>query len=149
MSDGEVGGADLTQWLSIALAAVTGVLVGVGGIFKIAWTMRGKQAELEKEIAKLRADCEAKNQSVVASVVNLRMEIIGLIDQKLAQDRHDNLYPMMQREFVAPLDKLEEEQKRQGQNIAILLERDKIGRQMSEVVSTVHAAVAQMPKSQG
>ncbi len=60
------------------------------------------------------------------------------VAEQLRIDRHDNIYPMIQVQVIKPFEKIEDEVKNQGQNIAILLDRDRIEKGLSEVVSTVH-----------
>ena len=69
----------------------------------------------------------------------MAIELSAMMDKKLAEDRHDNIYPTIDRVANIPIHALEDETKKQGQNIAILMDRDRIERQMQEVVAQVRA----------
>lgn len=96
------------------LGALSGVIFGVGACVKWMWGLSDRVLSLEKQMG---ADS---------------------VQEQLRRDRHDNLYPLLQVQVFAELDKIEIEQKAQGQNIAILLDRDRIEKGLGEVVSTVH-----------
>lgn len=105
---------ELPQWLTVLLAVLSGVIIGAGACVRWMWTISDRILTLEKQMGP------------------------DTVAEQLRKDRHDNIYPMLQVQVFAELDKQADEQKRQGQNIAILLDRDRIERGLSEVVSTVH-----------
>lgn len=105
---------DWPTWLNLLIATLLGVIGGVGVCVKWMWTISDRILTLEKQMGP------------------------ESVQEQLRKDRHDNIYPMIQVQVFAPLDKIEAEQKAQGQNIAILLDRDRIEKGLGEVVSTVH-----------
>lgn len=101
-------------WLNLFLAALSGLIIGVGACVKWLWTLSDRVLSLEKQMG------------------------IHSVAEQLRMDRHDNIYPMIQVQVLVPFEKMEDEVKHQGQNIAILLDRDRIEKGLSEVVNTVH-----------
>jgi hypothetical protein len=107
-------------WLNLFLAALSGLIIGVGACVRWLWTLSDRVLSLEIKVGSTS------------------------VSDQLRIDRHDNIYPMIQVQVLQPFDKLEDELKRQGQNIAILLDRDRIEKGLSDIVSTVHR-IAERP----
>jgi hypothetical protein len=105
------------QWLNLLLATASGLTIGVGACVKWMWSLSDRMLTLENKVG------------------------LTSVAEQLRMDRHDNVYPMMQARIIEPLEKLEEEVKHQGQNIAILLDRDRIEKGLADAVNTMHRVV--------
>lgn len=114
MSD--TGGTNMTQWLSLILAGLSGAVLSAVGLVKLAFTFNNRLLAIE-------------NRDIRAIVV-----------EELARERHDVLYPMLQVRVFDSMDKIEEELKKQGQNIAILLERDRTATALENIANSINRA---------
>lgn len=106
--------ADWPEWIQLAITALTSAIVASGFFIRSFWNLSLRVEALEIKVG-------AKS-----------------ISQQISDDRHDNLYPMLQIRVFAPIDKIEDEVKHQGQNIAILLDRDRVSEGLKEVIATIH-----------
>lgn len=114
MSTSQVDGVNsLPSWLNLLLAAFSGSVIATGIFVRWMWTLSDRIQRIENQ------------------------DLDKIIDTRISADRHDNLYPMLQVRIFGPLDKIEDEQKMQGQNIAVLLERDRTGAAMEKIVASL------------
>lgn len=104
---------DIPQWLQLALAVMTGVITASAFSIRSLWKMSDRIRDLEGKVGSVS------------------------VTEQIAKDRHDVIYPMVQAQFVLPLDRIEEEVKKQGQNIAILLDRDQTNHRLTELINTL------------
>lgn len=107
--------SSIPAWLQLFLATITGVVIGVGALIKWGFSINNRLQRIENQ------------------------DLDKIIETHLNKDRHDTIYPMMADRIFKPLDKIEDEQRRQGQDIAILLERDRIGQRMEKIISALNA----------
>ena len=105
--------ADIPQWLQLILAALVGIASASAFSVRGLWRMSDRIRDLEAKVGP---------QSVAEAV---------------AKDRHDVIYPMVQAQFVTPLDRMEDEVKKQGQNIAILMDRDRLDHKLAEIMAVI------------
>lgn len=113
MTDGSGGGGGFAQYFDMVWAALLGAVGAIIGIARWTWTVRDQLAKVEQHIAKIEAQSRQD-----------KTETVALIDKKITDDRHNNIYPTIHKTAVIPLERLEDEVKKQGQNIAILMDRD-------------------------
>lgn len=106
--------ADIPQWLQLVLATLIGIISASAFSIRGLWRMSDRIRDLESKVG----------STTVA--------------EQIAKDRHDVIYPMVQAQFVLPLDRLEGEVKAQGQNIAILLDRDRLDHKMAEIIAAIN-----------
>jgi len=106
---------EIPQWLQLALAVITGIVMASAFSIRSLWRLSDRIMELEAKVGSTS------------------------VPEQIAKDRHDVIYPMVQAQFVLPLDRIEDEVKKQGQNIAILLDRDQINHRMTELINLVTA----------
>lgn len=109
--------SNLPQWINVILGLVSGLVVATAFMIRIIWSLHDRIRKLESR------DLD----QIIDARLTVSANLVQIIDGRLATDRHDNIYPMMQDRIYRPMDKIEDEQKLQGQNIAVLLERDRIG----------------------
>lgn len=100
---------NIPDWLQLILAAVSGMVTAAGFSIRGLWKLSDRIRDLEALVGKTA------------------------VAEQIAKDRHDVIYPMVQAQFVLPLDRLEEEVKKQGQNIAILLDRNRLDTRLGEI----------------
>lgn len=118
-------GDTLPQWVSIIVGVGTSMVVGVGVLIKVAFNTNTRLLALENA---LKALAERDHR--------------GTVRDELEKERHDILYPQLQVRVYAVIDKLEEEIKMQGQNIAVLMERDRTAAAFERLVPDMAKAVA-------
>lgn len=111
MSDGAEG--NWPAWVQVFIATVTGAFVGAGVIIRLAFSFNNRLQRIENQ------------------------DLNSIIDARISRDWHENRTPMMQVQVFATLDKIEDELKHQGQNIAILLERDRVTTAIEKAMSTM------------
>lgn len=119
-----MSGHPVTEWLQLGLAVVSGVVISAVAMLRTAYTF-------DRRIAIELAAIDRRLQRIE----NQNLEQI--IGDQMGKERHDVLYPMLQRQCFDPIDKIEEELKKQGQNIAVLLERDRIGSGLQQLATTI------------
>lgn len=139
MTDARDAVSQWPQWIQLVLAALSGAVIAVTALIRFGFSINSRLQRIENQ------DLD----KIVDSRIEEWYERRGLvrqegIDARIAVDRHNNLYPMMQTRIFAPLDKLEDELKTQGQNIAILLERDRTSQALQEVLSATHLVLNQI-----
>lgn len=134
MANGE-GGLPLTGWMGLALSGVSGLLLGVGTAVRLAWTLRERISSMEASTTKIGADMVLATSEIKSEMQNLRLELAGLIDRRIEDDRHNHVWPRIQAEIIKPLDDMGDEQQKMGQSLAVLLERDRISTAIQAAVS--------------
>lgn len=117
MSDANDG--NLPQWLSVMLGAVIGLFTGTGILVKLVFSFNSRLQLLEAK------------------------DVGAIVRKELEHERHNVLYPMLQTRVYAALDKIEEEVKVQGQNVAILLERDRSAEALSRFADTIAKSIGE------
>lgn len=117
MSDGAEG--NWPAWVQVFIAAVAGAFTGAGLIIRLAFSFNNRLQRIENQ------------------------DLNSLIDARISRDWHENRTPMMQVQVFGALDKIEDELKHQGQNIAILLERDRV----TTAIEKAMAAMSNRPQS--
>lgn len=115
--------AVLPQWVNVFIAGISGLVISAGVMVRMVFTLNSRLQAVET----------AAKHEAVQSVVRVELE----------EERHNVLYPMLQTRVYAALDKLEEELKMQGQNIAVLLERDRAAAAMERFAETVAKSVGE------
>lgn len=68
-----------------------------------------------------------------------------MIDAHIADDWHENRHPMLQTRVFATLDKISDENKKIGQDIAVLMERDRTAQRLEKIIAALNKA-AMNPK---
>lgn len=119
---------------------VSGLVVATGFLVRMMWGLHTRLQRIENQ---------GLDQIISAHLVD-SANLPRLIDARLAQERHDNLYPMLQARVYGPIDEIEDELKTQGQNIAVLLERDRTGSAIERLASSIlntHATPAILPQT--
>lgn len=117
---------NLPQWINVILGLVSGLVVATGFMIRIIWSLHTRIQRIENQ------------------------DLNQIIDGRLATDRHDNVYPMITDRVIRPMEKIEDEVKLQGQNIAVLLERDRTGAALERLATALslgaHSAPTAMPR---
>jgi hypothetical protein len=82
--------SEIPQWLQLALAVMTGLITASAFSIRSLWKMSDRIMDLEAKVGSTS------------------------VGEQIAKDRHDVIYPMVQAQFVLPLDRIEDEVKKQG-----------------------------------
>lgn len=130
----------LPQWINVILGLVSGLVVATGFMIRIIWSLHTRIQKMENQDL---------NQ-IIDSRLATSPSLVQIIDGRLATDRHDNVYPMITDRVIRPMEKIEDEVKMQGQNIAVLLERDRTGAALERLATALslgaHPAPTAIPR---
>jgi|SRR5215831_1623324 len=110
-------------WLQLLLAGITGAVLGTGTIIKLAFNFNTRLQRLENQ------------------------DLNSIIDARISADWHANRAPVLQSQLYIPMDKMEDELKRQGQNIAVLLDRNNTASAIEKAIATAMAHRFEGPTS--
>lgn len=113
MSDSE-GMSNIPAWLQLTLAALTGAAVSIGTMIKLVFSFNARLQKIENQ------------------------ELDALIDQRIAKDRHDYLYPMLQTRVFEQMEKQSASLVHLDRNVAVLLERDALATRMEKIISALN-----------
>jgi len=139
MTDARDAVSQWPQWIQLLLAALTGAAIAITTLIRLGFSFNSRLQRIENQDLNQIVDARIEEWYERRGLV--RQEGI---DARIAVDRHNNLYPMMQTRIFGPIDKLEDELKLQGQNIAVLLERDRTTQALQEVLSTSQLVLNQL-----
>lgn len=106
--------SSIPAWLQLFLAALTGLIVSAGVVVKLVFSFDKRLQRIENQ------DLEA------------------LMKAHIADDWHDNRYPMLQTRVFAALDQIRDENGIIRRELAILLERDRIGQRLEKIISALN-----------
>lgn len=106
--------SSIPAWLQLFLATITGGAIAIAGLVRLGFSFNSRLQRIENQ------------------------DLDKMIDTRISVDRHEHLYPMLQTRVFADLDKMEDELKKQGQNIAVLLERDRIGSSIERLITALN-----------
>lgn len=130
LSNGHDG---LPQWVSIALASLSGAVIATATLIRLAFTFNNRLQRIENQDlnqiidARIAADWDDRRMMLLSS----------LIAAGVSKDWHDVRGPWLQVTVLAPLDKISDEIKQQGQNIAVLLERDRTAQALERIADSI------------
>lgn len=116
MANGDHDMSNVPAWLQLFLAGLSGAVISIISVVKLWSSFNTRLQKLENH------------------------NLIHTIDTQIAVDRHNNLYPMLQTRVFAVLDRMEDENKQIGKDIATLLERDRLDQRMEKVISALNKA---------
>lgn len=104
----------LPAWLEVSVAAITGGVIAVATMVKLGFNFNSRLQRIENQ------------------------DLEKIIGEYLERERHDKLYPMLSDRVFRPLDKMEDEMKELSQNMAVLMERDRMGQRMEKLISALN-----------
>lgn len=112
MSNGEA--SNIPAWLHLVLAGITGAVIAVGTMVKLAFSFNTRLQRIENQ------------------------DLESIIDRQIALDRHNNLYPMLQTRVYAELDKQGDVLAKIDRDVAVLLERDRLAQRMERIIAALN-----------
>lgn len=104
----------IPAWLQLFLAALTGLVVSAGVVIKAVFSFDKRLQRIENQ------DLEA------------------MMEAQISDDWHDHRYPMLQTRVFAQLDQIREENSIIRRELAVLLERDRIGQRLEKIISALN-----------
>lgn len=115
--------SNIPAWLQLFLASVTGAVVGIATLIRWGFSINTRLQRIENQ------------------------DLEGIIDGRIAKDRHDHLYPMMQTRVFSDLEKMEVSYYKLSQDVAVLLERDRLNQRLEQVISALNAQALKPPQT--
>lgn len=130
MSNGHEG---FTQWVSVSWGIVVGAIAAASALIRLAFTFNNRLQRIENQDlnqimdARISQDWDDRRNAL----------LVSLIAAGISKDWHDTRGPWLQLTVLNPLDKIDDELKRQGQNIAVLLERDRTSNALEKIADSI------------
>lgn len=106
--------SNIPGWLQLSLAALIGAVTAIGTMIRLVFAFNTRLQKIENQ------------------------ELDAVIDQRIAKDRHENIYPMLQVRVFAELDKQSDSLAHLDRNVAVLLERDRLAQRMEKIISALN-----------
>ena len=112
----------IPAWLQLFLASLTGLVASAVVLVKLVFSFDKRLQRIENQ------DLEA------------------LMKAHIADDWHNNRYPMLQTRIFAALDELEAENKEIGRQMAVLIDRDRLGQRLEKIISALNVVASKPEK---
>lgn len=113
--------SNLPAWLQLFIASMAGAAAAIAAMVRLGFSFNNRLQRIENQ------------------------DLPGIINSHISQDWHNNRAPMLQVRIFDDLEKMSDNMAKLSQDVAVLMERDRLNQRMEQVIAALNAQAMKQP----